>query len=67
LAFAVREQRVLVTHDLDFPRCHAAGVRHSGIAYCYQQKYSIGELVRALLLLRDCLSAEEMQGTLEYL
>jgi hypothetical protein len=67
IAFALREKRVIVTHDRDFPRWHARGAQHAGIAYCYQQKYSIGELVRALLLLRDCLSAEEMEGTLEYL
>jgi hypothetical protein len=67
LAFARRERRVLVTHDRDFPRWHAAGIRHSGIAYCYQQKYSVGELVRVLLFLRDCLMAEEMEDTSEYL
>jgi hypothetical protein len=67
IAFALRENRAIVTHDRDFPHWHARGVRHSGIAYRYQQKYSIGELVHALLLLHGCLSAEEMAGTLEYL
>ena len=67
IAFALREKRVIVTHDRDFPRWNSRGVAHAGIAYCYQQKYSIGELIRALLLLRDCLSAEEMAGTVEYL
>ena len=67
IAFALREMRVIVTHDRDFPRWHSRGVAHAGIAYCYQQKYSIGELIRALLVLRDCLSAEEVEGTLEYL
>ncbi len=67
LAFARQELRVLVTHDRDFPRWHATGIRHSGIAYCYQQKYSVGELVRVLLFLRDCLTAKEMEDTLEYL
>ena len=67
LAFASRAGRVMVTHDRHFTQLHAEGEPHSGIAYCYQQKYSIGELVRALLFLRDCLSGEEMVGTLEYL
>jgi hypothetical protein len=67
LRFARQEQRVLVTHDRDFPRWHAMGIPHSGIAYCYQQKYSVGELVRVLLLLKDCLTAEEMENNLEYL
>jgi len=67
VAFALRDGRVLVTHDRDFTRLHSAGAQHAGIAYCYQQKYTIGELVHTLLLMRDCLSQEEMQGTLEYL
>jgi hypothetical protein len=67
IAFALQERRVIVSHDRHFPRWHAQGVKHSGIAYCYQQKYSVGELIRALLLLRDCLTAEEMDGTLEFL
>ncbi len=67
LAFALREGRVIVTHDRDFPRWHARGTAHAGIAYCYQQKYSIGEMIHALLVLRGCLSADEMVGNLEYL
>jgi hypothetical protein len=67
LAYALAERRVIVTHDRDFPRWHAAGLRHIGIAYCYQQKYSVGEMVQILLVMRDCLSAEEMQDTLEFL
>ena len=67
LALARQEGRVMVSHDRHFPQLHADGEPHAGIAYCYQQKYSIGELVRALVLLRDCLSGEEMEGTLEYL
>lgn len=67
IAFAWREGRVLVTHDRDFPRHHAAGVEHAGILYCYQHKYSIGDLLRAILLVYACLNAEEMVGVLEYL
>jgi Domain of unknown function (DUF5615) len=63
----LREGRVIVTHDRDFPRWHARGTAHAGIAYCYQQKYSIGEMIHALLVLRGCLSADEMVGNLEYL
>jgi len=67
VAFALRDRRVLVTHDRDFARLHSTGVQHAGIAYCYQQKYTIGELVHALLFMKDCLSQEEMLDTLEYL
>lgn len=57
----------MVTHDHHFPQLHAAGVEHAGIVYCYQQKYSVGEMVRLLLLIRDRLTADEMMGVLEYL
>src|SRR5690606_18050728 len=67
LAFALREGRVLVTHDRDFPRRHAAGAQHAGIAYCFQRKHSVGNLVHVLLLMTDCLTAEDMHGALEYL
>lgn len=67
IAFALREGRVIVTHDRDLPRHHASGVEHAGIVYCYHAKYRIGDLLRALVLLQDCMSAEEMVGVLEYL
>jgi predicted nuclease of predicted toxin-antitoxin system len=34
IAFALQENRVIVTHDRDFPRWHSAGVKHAGIVYC---------------------------------
>jgi len=67
ISFALSKRRVLVTHDRDFLRWHSLGTKHAGVAYCYQHKYSIGELVRILLLMKECLSQEEMDGTLEYL
>jgi hypothetical protein len=59
--------RVLVTHDDDFCRLNAAGHEHAGIAYCHRQKYSLGELLRILLLLHACYDAAEMRGQLEFL
>ncbi len=67
LAYSIAEQRVIVTHDHDFLRLHAAGAEHSGIAYCHQDKYSIGELLPLLLLMNTCYSAEEMAGRVEFL
>ena len=46
LAFATAQRRVLVTHDHDFLRLHAGGTTHSGIAYCHQNKHSVGEVMR---------------------
>jgi predicted nuclease of predicted toxin-antitoxin system len=65
--FALQTERVIVTHDRDYLTWHASGGEHAGIAYCHQQKYSIGELLNALLLLSDCYTAEEMHGRLEFL
>ncbi len=67
LAFAFKERRVLVTHDHDFLRHHAAGLQHFGIAYCHQEKYAVGDLLQMLLLLHACYSAEQFRGCVEYL
>lgn len=67
LAFALAERRVVVTHDADFLRLSAEGVPHFGIAYCDQQKHSIGDLVRLLLMLDELYSEDELQGDVEYL
>lgn len=67
LDFATREGRVMVTHDHDFLRLHAAGTPHSGIAYCHQDKYSVGELLSLLLLMDACYESHDMTGRVEYL
>jgi hypothetical protein len=67
IAFALAAERVIVTHDSDFIVHHAAGTPHAGIAYCHQDKYQIGELVRLLVLLHGCFSDEETRGHLEFL
>ncbi len=67
LEFANSQSRVVVTHDDDFTRIHAEGSQHSGICFCRKEKHSIGDLVRILLLIRECFSESEMRGHLEYL
>jgi hypothetical protein len=67
IGFALRDQRVIVTHDDDFLKLHAAGVEHCGIAYVHQRKYLLGELLQMLLLLDACYQAHEMAGRVEYL
>lgn len=67
LAYASANNRVFVTHDDDFTRLHAEGTSHAGICYCHQTKYGVGELLNALLLVRGCLSADEMCDHLEFL
>jgi Domain of unknown function (DUF5615) len=65
--FAASQNRVIETHDGDFTRIHADGARHSGICYCSKDKHSIGDLLRLLLLVHECLTEEEMSDHLEYL
>jgi uncharacterized protein with PIN domain len=67
LAFALSEGRVLVTHDDDFLARAKVGVQHAGIAYCHPQSRSIGQIIAALLLIRDCLTADEMANHIEFL
>ena len=67
LAFALAEQRVIVTHDRDLLRLHAAGIEQAGIAYCHLEARTIGEIIRQLCLMHDCLTAEEMRRQVEYL
>ena len=67
LAFCLSQDRVLITHDKDFTKLHSQDVPHAGICYCRQDKYSIGELLRTILLVYECLTPEELQNHLEYL
>jgi predicted nuclease of predicted toxin-antitoxin system len=67
IAFALSQGRVIVTHDEDFLVLHSRGVRHAGIAYCHQGDRSVGELLRALVLVRGRLTPEEMENRLEFL
>ncbi len=67
LAFARRETRVLVTQDEDFLAIHTSGMPHAGIAYNHQQSKSIGEFIRGLMLIHQCLTAEEMTNQVEFL
>ncbi|MEX2140081.1 MAG: DUF5615 family PIN-like protein [Pirellulales bacterium] len=66
-AFALREGRVIFTHDPDFLVIHRRGVEHAGIAYCASGARSIGEVVRYLCLMHDCMTSEEMRGRVEYI
>jgi len=66
LAFALGENRVVFTQDQDFLRHHQAGDQHAGIVYSQQGAHSIGEIVRYLHFLSDCLEPQEMRGELEF-
>lgn len=66
LAFATGEERAIVTHDPDLLRLHASGVHHSGIVFCHRNARSVGDLVRFLCLLHDCLEAADLRDRVEF-
>ena len=66
IAHALAEDRVIFTQDHDFLRHHHAGVTHAGIVYSKQGSRSIGEIVRHLKLMHDCLDQSDMAGQVEY-
>ena len=66
IAYALAQGRVVFTQDDDFLRHHHTGMSHAGIVYSKQGAHSIGEIVRYLKLLHDCLDEADMEGQLEY-
>jgi predicted nuclease of predicted toxin-antitoxin system len=67
LHFATTEDRVVATFDRDYLALAATGVQHSGIAWCEATKYSIGQLIQSLLLVRGVLNRDDMRNHVEYL
>ena len=67
VAFGLATNRVVFTQDEDFLRLNAAGVNHRGIAFCYQQTRSIGQVIAGLLLIWEVYEPGEMVGRVEYL
>ncbi|MDP6504361.1 MAG: DUF5615 family PIN-like protein [Planctomycetota bacterium] len=65
--FALANNRVIFTHDDDYLKLHQQGVQHAGIVYGHQEKHTIGEIIRSLVLICECLNAEEMKNTVEFL
>jgi predicted nuclease of predicted toxin-antitoxin system len=66
LAYQLKTRRVILTHDDDFLRIHSSGKAHPGIIYSRQGARSIGEIIRFMQLVNDCLEPEDMQNRVEY-
>ncbi len=66
LAYLLQTERVIFTHDDDFLRIHRSGVEHPGIVFSKQGARSIGEVIRFLKLMNDCLEAQDMRRRVEY-
>jgi hypothetical protein len=58
---------VVVTHDDDFLKLSDAGTPHAGIAYYHPKARTIGEIVRYLDLMAECLTPDEMMGEIEFI
>ena len=58
---------MIVTFDTDFLDLHQSGMNHAGIVWCPERKYSIGELIQALLLLHGVLDRDAMRNHVEFL
>jgi hypothetical protein len=67
LTFATSNQRVLVTFDTDFLALHRSGVPHAGIVWIPEQKYGVGQLIQARLLVHGVLDSDAMRDHVEYL
>jgi uncharacterized protein with PIN domain len=67
IEYALREGRIIITHDRDYLAIDARGILHAGIGYCHQQKYSVGQLLTMCLVLDECYTEDEMYGRVEFL
>jgi predicted nuclease of predicted toxin-antitoxin system len=67
LAFALAQQRVIVTHDRDMLRLARRGVPYAGIAYIDAEDAHLGEMIQALLLIWGVMEPDEMMDHIEFL
>jgi predicted nuclease of predicted toxin-antitoxin system len=64
--YALAEGLVVFTQDDDFLKLSAADVPHAGIVYSKQGSRSIGEIIRFLKLMSECLDETEIRGRVEF-
>ena len=67
LAYAVAQGRVIVTQDTDFPRLAAAGHETQGVAFYPDQRHSVGQVIRDLLLIWEVCEPQEIRNRVEFL
>lgn len=66
LEFARAAGRVIFTQDSDFLRLHSRGLPHAGIVFATSGSRTLGEIVRFLCLLNDCVDSHEIAGNVEF-
>lgn len=67
LAYIRGQSRVIVTHDVDFLRFASSSDDHPGIVFCLPNRRTLGDMIRAVILIYEVLAAEEMAGKVEFL
>ncbi|MCA9151108.1 MAG: DUF5615 family PIN-like protein [Planctomycetales bacterium] len=67
LAFAKREDRVLITRDQDFLRLNSSGAAHAGIVYWTERQRNMGQLVGALATLMLEVAVDDIRGQVLFL
>lgn len=67
LQFAVSQERAFFTHDKDFLRLAGQVTEHFGILYCRQKIHSVGDIIRALLLVWEICEPDDLENKIEYL
>jgi predicted nuclease of predicted toxin-antitoxin system len=66
LKFARTAGRVIFTQDSDFLRLHSQGLPHAEIVFATSGSRTVGEIVRFLCLLNDCMESHEIAGNVEF-
>ena len=67
LEYAWREGRVFFSEDADFLIIAAQTSQHAGIAYARKGTRSIRQIIDQLELIHGVMTAEDMEGHVEYL
>ena len=67
LAFATKDDRVMVTFDSDYLALHNIGISHAGIAWCPQRGYGTAMLIQLPELLCEITDRDQMRNHVEYL
>ena len=65
LSFAKEQGRVILTHNDDFIRLHRLNPNHAGILFIRQGVFSVGEVIRGLVLIHECCEPADLSGRLE--
>lgn len=62
--FAIAEDRVIFTHDVDFLHVQ---IDRTGIVNCGQGRRAIGEIIQWLFLMREVLDPEDMKNKVKFI